>query len=158
MGESVAVKTTVRRGLTLALTIFGLVLLTAVVGMFQVVEVIRHLPDSRASIGWIIGLIMIPAVITGIISGLTAALGAHISARMSTNSTGASASCKVVSAGAGLGGAVGSAPFLLYLSWWFQNGPGLWILVLGYIGIFVAYAGFAALWSGRRARNLRMPV
>ena len=158
MGESGAVKTSVRRGLTLALTLFGLVLLTAVVGMFQVVEVIRHLPDSRASVGWIIGLIMIPTVITGIISGLTAALGAHIGTRMSTNSTGASASCKVVSADAGLGGAVGSVPFLLYLSWWYQNGPGLWILVLGYIGIFGAYAGFAALWSGRRARSIRMPV
>lgn len=158
MGESVAVKTSVRRGLTLALTLFGLVLFTATMLIVQGVIYLANSPDSRAGLYWLILLILIPTVINGIVSGLTAALGAHIGARGSEKAAGRSASWRRVIAGAGLGGSIGSAPFLLYLSWWYQNGPGLWILVLGYIVIFGAYAGFTALWSGRRARSIRMPV
>ena len=140
------------RILTLVLPLFGLVFFTLVMAGAQAVEVIRNLPDSRASIGWIIGLIMIPTAITGIVSGLTAALGAYIGKRMSTNATNESSGWKSISAGAGLGGSVGSVPLLVYLSWWSQAGLGLWILVLGYVTIFVAYAGFTALLMWRKPR------
>lgn len=158
MGESVTVTTSVRRGLTLALTLFGLVLFTATMLIVQGVIYLANSPDSRAGLYWIILLILIPAVITGIVSGLAAALGARIGARGTAKAAGGSASWRAAIAGAGLGGSVGSVPLLIYLSWWYQNGPGLWILVLGYIVIFGAYAGFTALWSGRRARSIRMPV
>lgn len=151
MGESVAVETSAQRVPTLALTVFGFVLFPSVMAAVQAVMMIPHLPDSRASIGWVIPLIMIPTVITGIVSGLTAALGAYIGRRMSTDGPVGTVGWQV-SVGAGLGGAVGSVPFLLYAAWWYQNGPGPWILVLGYIAIFGAYAGFTALWLRHRLR------
>lgn len=157
MGESVAVDASAQRVPTLALTVFGFVLFPSVMAAVQAVMMIPHLPDSRASIGWVITLIMIPTVITGIVSGLTAALGAYIGRRMSTNAADGSAGWKV-SLGAGLGGALGSVPFLLYVAWWYQNGPGPWILVLGYVGIFGAFAGFTALWNRRGRRGVRTPV
>ncbi|WP_312169461.1 hypothetical protein [Microbacterium sp.] len=149
MGESVAGETSAQRVPALALTVFGFVLFPSVMAAVQVVMLLPHLPDSRASIGWLVPIIMIPTVITGIVSGLTAALGAYIGRVMSTNATDGSGGWKV-SAGAGLGGALGSVPFLFYVAWWYQNGPGPWILVLGYVAIFGAYAGFAALVIRRR--------
>jgi hypothetical protein len=157
MGESVAAETSAQRVPTLALTVFGFVLFPAVMAAVQTAMMIPHLPDSQAGLGWITFLMMIPSVITGIISGLTAALGAYIGKRMSTNAAGGPVGWKV-NAGAGLGGALGSVPFLLYLTWWYQNGPGPWILVLGYVGIFGAYAGFAALWNRRGVHRVRASV
>ena len=141
----------VRMGiLTLALTLFGLMLFTLAMAAFQTVEVIRHLPDSRAGVGWIIGLIMIPTVITGVVSGLTAALGAYLGKRAGQSILGPLSHRRRLAIGAGFGGAIGSILFLLYLSWIYQNGAGLWILVLGYIATFGAYAGFTALWTRPR--------
>ncbi|WP_431074715.1 hypothetical protein [Microbacterium phyllosphaerae] len=141
----------VRMGiLTLALTVFGLVIFTAVMTAAQAVSVLSHLPDSQASLGWTLFLMMIPTVITGIVSGLTAALGAYIGRRMKPTATSALTTRGRMVVGAGLGGAIGSVPFLLYVTWWYQNGPGPWILALGYIAIFGAYAGFVALWARRR--------
>lgn len=141
------------RILTLALTLFGLVTFTAVMAAAQAVSVLSHLPDSQASLGWILFLMMIPTVITGIGSGLTAALGAYIGKRTSPPGAGAPPRPGRMIVGAGLGGALGSVPFLLYVAWWYQNGPGPWILVLGYIAIFGAYAGFVALWARRQQRT-----
>lgn len=149
MGESVAVETPAQRIPTLALTVFGFVLFPAVMAAVQAVMMVPHMPNSRASIGWVITLIMIPTVITGIVSGLTAALGAYIGRRMATDGTEGAVGWQV-SVGAGLGGALGSVPFLLYVAWWYHNGPGPWILVLGYIAIFGAYAGFTTLWMRHR--------
>lgn len=157
MGESVAADASAQRVPTLALTVFGFVFFTAAMAAVQAVMLIPHLPDSRVSIGWVITLIMIPTVITGVVSGLTAALGAYIGRRMSTNAADGPVGWKV-SVGAGLGGALGSVPFLLYLAWWYQAGPGPWILVLGYIVIFGAFAGFTALWKRRGVRGVRTSV
>lgn len=155
---SPARRVTALRVPTLALTVFGFVLFPSVMAAVQAMEMTLHLPDLRAPIGWIIPLLMIPTVITGVVSGLTAALGAYIGTLMFTNATGESADWKVISVGAGLGGSVGTIPFLLYLSWWYQVGAGPWILVLGWIVIFGTYAGFAALWQRHTARSIRMPV
>lgn len=135
------------RGLTLALTLFGTALFTATMLIIQGATYLANMPNSRGSLYWIILLIMVPAVATGITSGLTAGLGAYIGTRMSTSETGAPVDRKRMSVGAGLGGALGSTLFLMYLSWSYQNGPGLLVGVLGFIVVFGAYAGFTALWS-----------
>lgn len=147
----------IMRGLTLPLTAFGTILFTAIMLIVQGAIYIANLPDSRAGLNWTIMLIMVPTLVTGIVSGLAAALGAYIGRRMSASTAGASADRKMSIAGAGLGGALGSTVFLLYLSWLYQNGPGPWILVLGFIAVFGAYAGFTALWTGRKARGARTP-
>lgn len=146
------------RRLALALTLFGLVLFMVTMLIIQGAAYVVNLPNSQAGLFWIGLLIMIPTFIAGTVAGLAAALGAYIGWRTSAKAAGGSANVKAVGAGAGLGGSLGSVPFLLYLSWFYQNGAGLWILVLGYIVVFGAFAGFAALWSGRTARSIRTPV
>lgn len=129
-----------RRVPTLALTVFGFLLSSAALLATQVPVYIANLPDSQGSLGWLTFLIIAPALVTGIISGLAAALGAYVAQRMSTS----------MSVGAGLGGSVGSLVYLTFLSWFLQSGPGLWILVLGTVGVFASYTGFTALWVRRR--------
>ncbi|WP_341956130.1 hypothetical protein [Microbacterium sp. LWH13-1.2] len=138
------------RSLTLPLTVFGTILFTATMLIIQGAIYIANLPDSRAGLNWTILLIMVPTVVTGIVSGLTAALGAYIGRRMSSRTADAPTGRKKSIAGAGLGGALGSTVFLIYLSLLYQNGPGPWILVLGFIVVFGVYAGFTALWTGRK--------
>ncbi|QDE33507.1 hypothetical protein FIV50_01020 [Microbacterium foliorum] len=140
---------------TLALTVFGFVLFTVVMAAVQAVMMIRHLPDSQASIGWLIPLIMIPTVITGIVSGLTAALGAFVERFTAPSYFDASKVDRSMAIGAGIGGSLGSILLLIYLSFVYQAGAGLWILVLGHVAIFGAYAGFTALVTRRGADRYR---
>ncbi|MBF4632866.1 hypothetical protein ITJ38_00440 [Agreia pratensis] len=140
------------RGLILALTVFGTVLFTAAMLAIQASVYIANLPDSEAGLRWIIILIMVPSVITGIISGLTAGLGAYIGKRGSATTTGMPAERTRISFGAGVGGVLSGSLLLVYLSWFYQNGPGPWIGVLGFIVVFGAYAGFTAVWNARRSR------
>lgn len=135
--------------LTVSLALFGLVLFAVVMAAVQVPIYIANLPDSQAGLGWLTFLIVIPTIVAGIVSGLTAALGAHIGRRTSTGSHPATN----MAIGGGLGGSVGSLAYLLYLSWIYQNGLGLWILVLGYVGVFAAFAGFTAFRVRRSARS-----
>lgn len=149
--------------LTLALTVFGLV-------FFIVTMLIVHgMPYATDSLGptnnqhwinwyWLAMLIVVPTVITGAASGLTSAFGAYIGKRISATTDGAPADRMKVSVGAGLGGALGSALFLIYMSWLYQNGLGPWILVLGSTAVFGAYAGFTALWIDRRSRSPQAPA
>ncbi|MGK3949167.1 hypothetical protein [Microbacterium sp. K2] len=149
--------------LTLALTVFGLV-------FFVVTMLIIHgapyLTDSLGSANdrqwtnwyWLAMLIVAPTVITGAASGLTSAFGAYIAKRVSATTDGAPANRWKISVGAGVGGALGSALFLIYMSWLYQNGLGPWILVLGSAAVFGAYAGFTALWIGRRSRSPQAPA
>lgn len=146
------------RGLTLALALFGAAVFTATMLAVQGAISVANLPDSEAGLRWLIILIMVPTVVTGIISGLTAGLGAYIGQRGSTTTTGAPGGRMARSLGAGVGGAVGSAPFLIYLSWIYQNGAGLVIGVAGFIVVLGAYAGFTALWTARRSRGSRPAV
>lgn len=134
--------------LTVSLALFGLVLFSVVMAAVQIPIYIANLPDSRAGLGWLTFLIVIPTIVAGIVSGLTAALGAHIGKRTSTSSL----PTTNMTIGGGLGGSVGSLAYLLYLSWMYQNGLGLWILVLGYVGVFAAFAGFTAFQMRRSAR------
>lgn len=143
---------------TLALTVFGFVLFTAVMAAVQAVVMIRHLPDSQASVGWLVPLIMIPTVITGIVSGLAAAFGAFVERFTAPSYFDASRVDRSMAIGAGIGGSLGSILLLIYLSIVYQHGAGLWILVLGSVAIFGAYAGFTALWSRRTARSIRTAV
>lgn len=149
--------------LTLALTLFGLVFFVATM------LIIHGAPYLAGSLGsaddrqwtnwyWLVMLIGIPTVITGAVSGLTSALGAYIGKRISTSIDGAPADRMRTSVGAGLGGALGRALFLIYMSWLYQSGPGLWILVLGFTVVFGAYAGFTALWIGRRSWPSQTPA
>jgi hypothetical protein len=140
------------RGLILALTLFGTVLFAVAMGVIQAAFYIANLPDSEAGLRWIILLIMVPSVVTGIVSGLTAGLGAYIGKRISATTAGASAERKAMSFGAGVGGALGSTLLLIYLSWFYQDGPGPLIGVLGFMAIFGSYAGFTAVWGARRSR------
>lgn len=149
--------------LTLALTVFGLV-------FFIVTMLIIHgAPYLARSLGtandrqwpnwyWLALLIVAPTVITGAASGLTSAFGAHIGKHASATTDGAPADRMRISVGAGVGGALGSALFLIYMSWLYQNGLGLWILVLGSTAVFGAYAGFTALWIDRRSRSAQAPA
>ena len=149
--------------LTLALTVFGLV-------FFVVTMLIIHgapyLADSLGSANdrqwtnwyWLAMLIVAPTVITGAVSGLTSAFGAYIGKRASATTEGAPADRIRISVGAGVGGALGSALFLIYMSWLYQHGLGLWILVLGSAAVFGAYAGFTALWIGRRSQSPQAPA
>lgn len=57
--------------------------------------------------------------------------------------------------GAGIGGSLSSTLLLIYLSIVYQHGAGLWILVLGCMAIFGAYAGFTAFWTRRGADRYR---
>ncbi|MGV8882692.1 MAG: hypothetical protein ACOH19_11125 [Rhodoglobus sp.] len=141
------------RGLTLALTVFGVVLFTVTMLAIQGAFSIANLPMSEASVRWLVILIMVPTAIAGVISGLTAGLGAYIGTRISRTTTDGPADRQAMSFGAGIGGALGSTPFLIYLSWLYQSGPGALIGVLGFMVIFGAYAGFALLWSARRSRS-----
>lgn len=143
---------------TLALTVFGFVLFTVVMAAVQAVMMIRHLPDSQASVGWLIPLIMIPTVITGIVSGLTAALGAFVERFTAPSYFDASKVDRSMAVGAGIGGSLGSILLLIYLSVVYQQGAGLWILVLGYVAIFGSYAGFTAFWTRRRTPIPQPPV
>ncbi|WP_157534254.1 hypothetical protein [Microbacterium sp. Leaf320] len=149
--------------LTLALTVFGLV-------FFIVTMLIIHgVPYVTDSLGpandqhwinwyWLALLIVVPTVVTGAASGLTSAFGAYIGKRVSATTDGAPADRKKISVGAGLGGALGSALFLIYMSLLYPNGLGPWILVLGSTAVFGAYAGFTALWMGRRSRSPQAPA
>lgn len=149
--------------LTLALTVFGLV-------FFVVTMLIIHgAPYVTDSLGpandqhwinwyWLALLIVVPTVITGAASGLTSAFGAYIGKRITATTDGAPADRMKISVGAGLGGALGSALFLIYMSWLYQNGLGPWILVLGSTAVFGAYAGFTALWMGRRSGSPQAPA
>lgn len=149
--------------LTLALTLFGLVFF--IVTML-IVHGAPYLTDLLGSANdrqwtnwyWLVMLIVMPTVITGAVSGLTSALGAYIGKRVSTSIDSAPADRMRTSVGAGIGGALGSALFLIYLSWLYESGPGLWILVLGFTAAFGAYAGFTALWIGRRSWAPRTPA
>lgn len=141
---------------TLALTFFGLGLFTTVMAATQAVAVVSHLPDSQASIGWIIWLMMIPTVVTGIISGLTAAFGAFVERFTAPSYFDAAKVNRSMAIGAGIGGSLGSILLLIYLSIVYRDGAGLWILVLGSVAIFGAFAGFTALMTRREAgRHLR---
>lgn len=140
---------------TLALTLFGLGLFTTVMAVVQAVAVISYLPDSRASIGWIIWLMMIPTVVTGIISGLTAALGAFVERFTAPSYFGTSKVDRSMAIGAGIGGSLGSILLLIYLSIVYRDGAGLWILVLGSVAIFGAFASFTALVTRREASGDR---
>ena len=146
------------RGLTLALTLFGAVLFTVTMLIIQVALYIANLPDSEAGLRWIVMLFMVPTVIAGVTSGLTAGLGAYIGKRISRTTTDRPAHREAMSFGAGIGGALGSTPFLVYLSWLYQNGPGPLVGVLGFVVIFAVYAGFTLLWSARRSRSPRRAV
>lgn len=149
--------------LTLALTVFGLV-------FFIVTMLIIHgasfLTDSLSAANgrewtnwyWLALLIVVPTVITGAASGLASAFGAYIGKRVSAAADGAPADRTKISVGAGIGGTLGSALFLIYMSWLYQNGLGPWILVLGSTAVFGAYAGFTALWIGRRSRSPQAPA
>lgn len=143
---------------TLALTVFGFVLFAVVMAAVQAAMMIRHLPDSQASVGWLIPLIMIPTVITGIVSGLTAALGAFVERFTAPSYFDASKVDRSMAVGAGIGGSLGSILLLIYLSVVYQQGAGLWILVLGYVAIFGSYAGFTAFWTRRRTPTPQPPV
>ncbi|MCC4909218.1 hypothetical protein [Microbacterium sp. cx-59] len=138
------------RRLTLALTLFGVLSMTGGMLLIQAAIYVGNLPDARAGVSWTILLILIPTVITGILSGLAAAFGAYVGARMSADAPGPAVNNAARSVGAGMGGAVGSTVFLIYLSWFYQNGPGVFIGILGFVVIFGAYAGFAALWGAAR--------
>lgn len=141
---------------TLTLALFGLGLFTTVMAATQAVAVVSHLPDSQASIGWILWLVMIPTVVTGIISGLTAALGAFVERFTAPTYFDAAKADRGMAIGAGIGGSAGSLLLLIYLSVVYQDGAGLWILVLGSVAIFGAFAGFTALLIRRGAgRYLR---
>ena len=142
------------RGLTLALTLFGTVLFTVTMLAIQGAFYIANLPMSEAGVYWLIILIMVPTVVSGIISGLTAGLGAYIGKRISRTATDGPAGREAISFGAGIGGALGSTPFLIYLSWLYQNGPGPLVGVLGFVVIFAAYTGFTFLWNARRSRSV----
>ena len=135
--------------LTVSLALFGLVLFAVVMAAVQVPIYIANLPDSQAGLGWLTFLIVIPTIVAGIVSGLTAALGVYIGRRTSTSSL----PTTNMAIGGGLGGSVGSLAYLLYLSWMYQNGLGLWILVLGYVGVFAAFAGFTTFQMRRGARS-----
>ena len=135
--------------LTVSLALFGIVVFAVVMAAVQVPIYIANLPDSRAGLGWLTVLIVIPTIVAGIVSGLTAALGAHIGKRTSTSPL----PTTNMAIGGGLGGSVGSLAYLLYLSWMYQNGLGLWILVLGYVGVFTAFAGFTAFRVRRSAKS-----
>ena len=144
-----------RRGLTLALTLFGIVLFNVPMLAIQAAIYITHLPNSEASGRWLLLLLLIPTFVTSIMAGLCAALGAIIGARASRNpSTDTQGNTwRAPSIGAGLAGAIASAPFLLFLSWFYQSGLGALIGVLGICIAFTGFAGFTALWWARGART-----
>lgn len=148
-------RVTTTRVPTLALTVFGFVLFTTVMAAVQAVMMIRHLPDSQASIGWLVPLIMIPTVITGIVSGLIAAFGAFVERFTAPSYFDASKVDRSMAVGAGIGGSLGSILLLIYLSIVYQHGAGLWIPVLGSVAIFGAYAGFTAVVTRRGADRYR---
>jgi len=157
MGEDVK-EPPARRGRTLALTLFGAAFFTVTMTIAQAVPYVIYLPNSTAGLGWILYLFMLPTVVTGILAGFTASLGAYIGRRMTTTPPDALTDRTRMSLGAGVGGAVGSSLFLIYLSWMYQGGPGLCVGVLGFMLVFGAYAGFTALWLGRRARKAQLPA
>lgn len=149
--------------LTLALTVFGLVFFVVTMliihGAPYLTDSLGHANDQRwTNWYWLALLIVVPTVITGAASGLTSAFGAYIGKRISATTDGAPADRMKVSVGAGLGGVLGSALFLIYMSWLYQNGLGPWILVLGSTAVFGAYAGFTALWMGRRSGSPQAPA
>ncbi|MCS3442821.1 hypothetical protein [Microbacterium phyllosphaerae] len=149
--------------LTLALTLFGLVFFVATILIIHGAPYLAGSLDSAddrqwTNWYWLAMLIVIPTVITGAVSGLTSAFGAYIGKRVSTTTDGMAADRMKISVGAGVGGALGSALFLIYMSWRYQSGPGLWILVLGFTVVFCAYAGFTALWIGRRSWPSQTPA
>ncbi|MEV8249636.1 hypothetical protein AB0O87_01765 [Microbacterium sp. NPDC076768] len=117
-----------------------------------VLEVVR-LFVNQSGIGglYYLSFVMWPAFVGSIVAGLLAAFGVSRSRR--SESTGREPQWSVQGLAAGVGGAVGLAPLLLYFSWLAQYGPGVLVVLFGALTAFVAYFAFAAIWCKRVERT-----